>query len=92
MKLVTKLILAAAFFYLTACQGSEEPQPTEFGYLSMQVTLNITSEEANGRAEAVNTDNFRVTIFDAAGTEVSVFDPYSSAPSEVATSNWRILC
>lgn len=77
-------MLAAAFFYLAACQDSEEPQPTEFGYLLMQVMLSITSEEANGRVEAVNTDNFRVTIFDASGTEILVFDPFSTAPPEVA--------
>ena len=69
---------------LFSCDPEEDPGEVEYGYLSMSVTLTITSEEANGRIDAVNTDDFRVTIFDAGGTEVMVFDPYSSAPSEVS--------
>ncbi len=72
------------FLLLLGCSQEEEfPEPTEVGYLSMSVTLTITSEEANGRIEAVDTDDFKVTIFDAGGTEIMVFDPFSSAPSEV---------
>ena len=78
-------ILISILTITFSCQEPEnEPGPTDFGYLSMSITLTVTSEEANGRLDAVNTDDFRVTIFDAGGTEVMVFDPYSSAPSEVA--------
>ncbi len=86
MKQLTALITFIALCTFTiSCQEPEnEPGPTDFGYLSMSITLTVTSEEANGRLDAVNTDDFRVTIFEAGGTEVIVFDPYSSAPSEVA--------
>lgn len=85
MKTLAQLVLIAGLIFSFSCQNEEEePQPTEFGYLSMQISLNITSESASGRTEAVNTDDFRVTIFDASGTEIMVFDPFSSAPAEVA--------
>ncbi len=80
-KIFLTLSMIITFF---ACQQEEDiPEPTEIGYLSMSVTLTVTSEEANGRIEAVDTDNFRVTIFDTGGTEILVFDPFSSAPVEV---------
>ena len=52
--------------------------------MSMNINVLITEETANGRVNAVETDNFRVTIFDVAGNEIQVFDPFSSAPSSVA--------
>ncbi len=70
-----------------ACQHNEQetPEPTDFGYLSMNIAVTITSEPASGRVEAVSTDNWRVTIFSAIDdSEVMVFDPYASAPSEVS--------
>ncbi len=80
-----KLIHAIVWLLIvSACREDDIPEPTEYGYLSMQIALNITSEEASGRVDAVDTDNFRVTIFDASGTEIMVFDPFSSAPAEVA--------
>ena len=83
MKLNKYFILIMALGIL-ACEPDEgQPEPEEFGYLSLNVTLTITSEEATGRLDAVDTDNFRVTIFDAGGTEIMVFDPFSSAPAEV---------
>ncbi|MEQ8556383.1 MAG: DUF4493 domain-containing protein [Cyclobacteriaceae bacterium] len=65
-------------------QDQETPEPTDFGYLSMNISVSITSEPASGRVAAVPTDDWKVTIFDASDdSEVVVFDPYSSAPSEV---------
>jgi hypothetical protein len=77
-------ILPLAFILLSACHRDEVPQATDYGYLSLNLSLTITSEPANGRTLAVNTDDFRVTIFAADGTEVMVFDPFSSAPAEVS--------
>ncbi len=71
------------FILLGSCNKDEVPEVIDYGYLSLNLSLTITSEEANGRTLAVNTDDFRVTIFQADGTEVMVFDPYSSAPAEV---------
>ncbi|XOV94855.1 MAG: DUF4493 domain-containing protein [Bacteroidota bacterium] len=70
---------------LLACnrQDQETPEPTDFGYLSMNISVTITEEPANGRVTAVPTDDWKVTIFNSDGTEYLVFDPYSSAPSEV---------
>ncbi len=80
LKALTVILLVV----IVACQQqTESPEPLDYGYLSLNLSLTITSEEANGRTLAVNTDDFRVTIFQADGTEVMVFDPYSSAPAEV---------
>ncbi|MEQ8810339.1 MAG: DUF4493 domain-containing protein [Imperialibacter sp.] len=82
-----KLILAFAMsIFFISCDRNEKdtPEPLDYGYLSLNLSLNITSEPANGRTLADNTDDFRVTIFAANGTEVMVFDPFSSAPAEVS--------
>ncbi|MEQ8556376.1 MAG: DUF4493 domain-containing protein [Cyclobacteriaceae bacterium] len=63
--------------------NDEAPKPTDFGYLSLNVSVSITSEPANGRVEAVSTDEWKVTIFYDDGTEALVFDPYSTAPTEI---------
>ncbi|WOK09288.1 DUF4493 domain-containing protein [Imperialibacter roseus] len=76
-------ILPLAFILLSACHRDEVPEAKDYGYLSLNLSLTITSEPANGRTLAVNTDDFRVTIFAADGTEVMVFDPFSTAPAEV---------
>ena len=79
-----KAILLSLLFLAAACQQqSEAPEPLDYGYLSLNLSLTITSEPANGRTLAVSTDDFRVTIFAADGTEVMVFDPFSTAPAEV---------
>ena len=55
----------------------------EFGYLSLQLALQIDQLPA-GRLQVVNTDDFIVTIHNAAdGSEVIRFDPFSSAPAEI---------
>ena len=80
-----KAILLSLLFLAAACQQqSEAPEPLDYGYLSLNLSLTITSEPANGRTLAVSTDDFRVTIFAADGTEVMVFDPFSTAPAEVS--------
>jgi hypothetical protein len=84
MKALKTLLLSFLFLAVACHQQSETPEPLDYGYLSLNLSLTITSEEANGRTLAVNTDDFRVTIFAADGTEVMVFDPFSSAPAEVS--------
>ena len=85
MKVLKLVFLNFLFLTLTvACQQqSETPEPLDYGYLSLNLSLTIASEPANGRTLAVNTDDFRVTIFAADGTEVMMFDPFSTAPAEV---------
>ncbi|MEQ9375459.1 MAG: DUF4493 domain-containing protein [Imperialibacter sp.] len=84
MKALKALLLSFLFLTVACQQQSETPEPLDYGYLSLNLSLTITSEPANGRTLAVNTDDFRVTIFAADGTEVMVFDPFSSAPAEVS--------
>ncbi len=79
-------LLLAFILFLFSCnrQDQETPEPTDFGYLSMNISVTITEEPASGRVEAVLTDDWKVTIFDASNdSEVAVFDPYSTAPAEV---------
>ncbi len=88
-------LLLGITLILIACNRNDQetPQPTDFGYISMSISVSITEEPASGRVEAVSTDDWRVTIYDATDdSEVMVFDPYSSAPSEVqlATGEYYI--
>ncbi|XOV94854.1 MAG: DUF4493 domain-containing protein [Bacteroidota bacterium] len=84
MKSLYVLLGLAVFVFACDRNNQDTPEPTEFGYLSMNISVSITSEPASGRIEAVSTDDWRVTIFDASDdSEVMVFDPYSSAPAEV---------
>ncbi|XOV94856.1 MAG: DUF4493 domain-containing protein [Bacteroidota bacterium] len=81
-----KLIAFSLFVSLVfACnrQDQETPEPTDFGYLSMNISVTITEEPASGRVAAVPTDDWKVTIFNSDGTEYLVFDPYSTAPTEI---------
>ncbi len=73
---------------LASCLETEQPpKPTDFGYLNLNISVTVTSKEANSRTEAVFTDNFSVTIYDASDdSEVMVFDPFSSAPPTVQLS------
>ncbi|MEQ8535634.1 MAG: DUF4493 domain-containing protein [Imperialibacter sp.] len=84
MKTLKAALLSFLFLAVACQQQSETPEPLDYGYLSLNLSLTITSEEANGRTLAVSTDDFRVTIFAADGTEVMVFDPFSTAPAEVS--------
>ncbi|WP_421878704.1 DUF4493 domain-containing protein [Marinoscillum sp.] len=68
---------------LISCQQDQPADPEDFGYLTIGITVEVESEPASGRIAAVNTDNFKVTIFQADGTEYLVIDPFSSAPPEV---------
>ncbi len=83
MKKQFALVLVVFFFTLGCQDQDEQPQPVDFGYLSLNVTLTIAKESVSGRLEAVNTDNFRVTIFKADGTPQEIFDPFSDAPVEI---------
>ncbi len=75
-------ILTVIFF---ACNRNDQetPEPTDFGYLTMNIAVTITAEPVNGRVEAVSTDEWKVTIFKVDGTVAEVFDPYMDAPSEI---------
>ncbi len=78
------LSLLLLTFFSCNRQDQETPIPTDFGYLSMNISVSITEEPASGRIEAVPTDTWKVTIFNASDdSEAMVFDPYSSAPAEV---------
>ncbi|MEQ8556378.1 MAG: DUF4493 domain-containing protein [Cyclobacteriaceae bacterium] len=81
-KTIPLLILIITFFSCNR-QDQETPEPTDFGYLSMNISVTITEEAASGRVEAVPTDNWNVTIFKADGTPEVVFDPYINAPAEI---------
>ncbi len=84
MKKLLPIVLVFAIAFACTENNPETPEPTEFGYLSMNITVSVTEESATSRVEAVSTDDWRVTIFDASDdSEVMVFDPYSSAPAEV---------
>ena len=80
-KLKLSLIMLSSFFW--GCQQDEPAMPEDFGYLTLGITVEVESEPASGRISAVNTDDFKVTIFRADGSEYLVIDPYSSAPPEV---------
>jgi hypothetical protein len=84
MRNVTIAFAMSIFFISCDRNEKEAPEPLEYGYLSLNLSLTITSEPTNGRTLAVNTADFRVTIFAADGTEVMVFDPFSTAPAEVS--------
>ncbi|WP_421878709.1 DUF4493 domain-containing protein [Marinoscillum sp.] len=81
MKHLLLLFLSAALVF--SCQQDEPTTPEDFGYLTIGITVEVESEPASGRVAAVNTDNFKVIIFQADGTEYLVIDPFSSAPPEV---------
>ncbi|MEQ8556382.1 MAG: DUF4493 domain-containing protein [Cyclobacteriaceae bacterium] len=79
-------MLLSMGFILLSCnrQDQESPEPTDFGYLSMNISVSITEEPASGRVEAVPTDDWKVSIFNASDdSEAAVFDPYSTAPTEI---------
>ena len=80
-KLKLSLIMLSSFFW--GCQQDEPAMPEDFGYLTLGITVEVESEPASGRISAVNTDDFKVTIFRADGSEYLVIDPFSSAPPEV---------
>ncbi len=80
------LLIGLLFLTFFSCNRNDQetPEPSDFGYLSMNISISITEEPANGRVEAVPTDDWQVTIFNASDdSEAMVFDPYSTAPSEV---------
>ncbi|MEQ8556380.1 MAG: BspA family leucine-rich repeat surface protein [Cyclobacteriaceae bacterium] len=81
-KLIT--VLLTSLIVLSCNRNDQEiPEPTDFGYLSMNISVTITEEAASSRVEAVPTDDWKVSIFNADGTEYLVFDPYINAPAEV---------
>ncbi len=87
MKRSLALTLTTIFllFLVTNCDRSESqsPEPQEFGYLSLDVAIQI-QVTPTGRVEAVSPDNFLVTIHDASdGTEVMRWDNYLDVPIEV---------
>ncbi|MEQ8556379.1 MAG: DUF4493 domain-containing protein [Cyclobacteriaceae bacterium] len=79
------LLLSLLLLTFFSCNRNDQeaPKPTDFGYLSMNISVSITEEPAGGRIEEVPTDDWLVTIFKADGTPEITFDPYSSAPAEV---------
>ncbi len=82
-KLIPSIIL---LLVVVSCakNDQETPAPTDFGYLSLNISVSITAKLASGRVAAILTDDWKVTIFDATDdSEIMVFDPYSTAPSEV---------
>lgn len=82
-----KFYLLPIFIMLfLACdrQDQEPPEPTDFGYLSMNISVTITEEAASSRIAAVPTDDWSVTIFNASDdSEVINFTPFIDAPAEV---------
>ncbi len=88
MKKALTLALTTVFllFLVTECDRPEGPmpEPEEFGYLSLNVALQVEAQPVSGRVEAVSPDNFLVTIHDTSdGTEVIRWDTYLEVPSEV---------
>ncbi|XOV92252.1 MAG: FISUMP domain-containing protein [Bacteroidota bacterium] len=88
MKRSLTLALTTFFllFLVTECDrpDSPSPDPQEFGYLSLNVDLQIEARPASGRIDAVSPDNFLVTIHNANdGTEVMRWDTYAEVPTEV---------
>ena len=84
MKNLCLLLVFVLFVFSCNRQDKDSPEPTDFGYLSMNISVTITSEPANGRVAAVPTDDWKVTIFDASDDSEEIsFDPYSSAPAEI---------
>ncbi len=83
MKKLLPLVLALV---LSAC--TEEPpnlNVIETGFLGVNITLEVESENASGRTETVNVDDLRVEIFETSDltTSVQSFDPFSSAPTQI---------
>ena len=84
MKHLCLLLGIMLIFFACNRNDQEPPEPTDFGYLSMNISVTITSETANGRVTDVPTDDWKVTIFDASDDSEEIsFDPYSSAPAEI---------
>jgi hypothetical protein len=77
------VILTLTFNYCSTDEEVPIEESEEYGYLSLQLALEI-EELSAARVAEVNTDNFIVSIHDAAdGSEVMRFDPFSSAPAEI---------
>ncbi|MCP4458407.1 MAG: DUF4493 domain-containing protein [Cytophagales bacterium] len=78
MKKYYSIILIAFLLGFTACQPDEVIE--EDGMLSLVVGISV-DVISTGRLAAVNTDDFKVTIYDDMDTEIISYDPFSTAPA-----------
>lgn len=78
LRLLYLILIAIGY----SCNENDEIL-TEYGKLSIGIKIDIESI-SNGRSNAINTDNFKVTIFDSEGTVFKVIEPLSSLPDEIS--------
>jgi len=82
-----------ALFFMHSCSEDPIDVGQDTGTLNLSVDLLIEELPASGRVrEVVDIENYKVTIFNADGTEAIVFDPWSSAPApiELVTGEYYI--
>ncbi len=81
------LLLTALLLAFTACHQEPPhvpPAEAATGKLSLRLDgLDIQKTEPNGRGAAVQTENFKVIIYNGNGKQVQAYEKYSLVPAEI---------
>jgi len=78
MKKVCLAVLAIGLF--ASCNKKEDPSPASTGFLELNLKVNLTVSESPGRMSGVNTDNFKVMIFDIDHNQALKFEKAEEMP------------
>ncbi len=73
MKKPSIFIIALIFLFVFSCRSNEDPAPMSKGFLTIDLAVNLMITEYSGRISAVNTENFKVSIFTTNHIEVSSY-------------------
>ncbi|MEP5104069.1 MAG: DUF4493 domain-containing protein, partial [Ekhidna sp.] len=86
MKNLFYLLIAALIFGVVACDEDDHISPQAQGFLQLGVAIAI-EEDAGGRVESVNTDDFRVTIFNIDSTVALDIPRFVDAPDSISLAS-----
>ncbi len=80
LNLLLILILSTA---LLSCKDNNEHLLEDQGNLILSMSIDI-EVITTGRTSTIDTDSFKITIFDGEGVEYLVINPFSSAPEKIS--------
>lgn len=78
-----KLFFIAFIIVLVASCNKDDPSPQARGYLRLNLKVNLMIRETGGRLMAVDTDQFKVTIFTSSHAEVVVYENATDLPAMI---------
>ncbi|MEP1095756.1 MAG: DUF4493 domain-containing protein [Cyclobacteriaceae bacterium] len=76
-------VFALSLIAIACGRNDDQPQPTDTGFLSMNVSLSIEEESAFGRTTTGDPDEFRISVYDVNDVLVISYNRLADAPQQI---------